>query len=104
MFSDWTVEEKERLFGLKNMPHPEIVQVAKKVTTKLLSSSVPNAFNHCDIGRCTAVKNQGVCGSCWAFSAIAAVESAYMLEGNKLMEMSEQELVDCSSSVGNNGC
>jgi C1A family cysteine protease len=52
----------------------------------------------------TEVKNQLRCGSCWAFSAIGSLESAYALANKSLVEFSEKELVDCSSSYGNNGC
>jgi C1A family cysteine protease len=54
-------------------------------------------------GKVTDVKNQGQCGSCWAFSATAALESGLLIAGqNKLL--SEQQLVDCSRAYGNQGC
>ena len=50
----------------------------------------------------SAIKNQGSCGGCWAFSSAGAVESAWAIKNNVLYNLSEQELIDCSSD--NNGC
>lgn len=56
------------------------------------------------LGAVTAVKNQGQCGSCWAFSIVAACEGASALAGNKLADLSEQQVADCSKDGGNDGC
>jgi C1A family cysteine protease len=47
-------------------------------------------------GKVTPVRQQGSCGSCWAFTAAAAFESSYLIQNNKTIDMSEQHLVNCS--------
>jgi C1A family cysteine protease len=93
--SDWTHEEYKRLLGYKHVERtsePEILD----------TSNLQDEVDWRTKGAVTPVKNQGQCGSCWAFSTTGALEGAWKIAGNDLTSFSEQQLVDCSKQ--NNGC
>jgi len=55
-------------------------------------------------GYVTSVKDEGQCGACWAFAAIGPMEAMVKQQGKPLVSLSAQQLMDCSTSYGNQGC
>ena len=97
-FSTMTKDEVKLRLGKKDPKAANATEEA--LPTDNLSASVDWRTK----GAVNPVQNQGACGSCWAFSSVAAMEGAHFLKSGKLLKLSEQQFVDCDKqSSGCNG-
>eukprot|EP00033_Pygsuia_biforma_P000128 GCRY01000163.1.p1 GENE.GCRY01000163.1~~GCRY01000163.1.p1 ORF type:complete len:520 (+),score=134.30 GCRY01000163.1:56-1561(+) len=112
-FGHLSTEEIADMYRLKKGRFTPATTAAYTFSSDMVDS-VPESINWNQLGAVTPVKDQGVCGSCWAFSSIGTLEGRYFTKYGHLHAFSEQLLVDCawtmdgpnvfSNYYSNNGC
>ena len=79
---------------------PKALFFSRKLSSTAGTLGLPISFNWCDHGGCSSVKNQGQCGSCWAFATVGPLESSILIKDGIERDLSEQYLLSCNDEDG----
>uniref|UniRef100_A0A0D9XGV0 Peptidase C1A papain C-terminal domain-containing protein n=1 Tax=Leersia perrieri TaxID=77586 RepID=A0A0D9XGV0_9ORYZ len=101
-FADMTFEEFAVKYAGAKVDAAALSSVPEADEEELVSFA-PTVWDWRHHGVVTPVKNQNPCGSCWAFSSVGTVESAYAIATKRLLRLSEQQVLDCSDAGDCNG-
>ena len=99
-FSDLTHQEFAKIY--LNLNYDAMAIANFEPTTVKVSNAAPSSYDWRNYGRVSPVKDQGSCGSCWAFSTTGNLEGLYAGSKGVIKTFSEQMLVDCDTS--DSGC
>ncbi|KAF4741192.1 hypothetical protein FOZ63_009795, partial [Perkinsus olseni] len=97
-------EFKDTMFGRFPETQAPFGTVSNTFDFDGLVEDLPKSVNYATKGWVTEVKNQGLCGSCWAFSTTGALEGLHKNVSGELVSLSEEELIDCTWDYHNFGC
>jgi C1A family cysteine protease len=96
-FFDITPEEFAKTHLNLNMSVLNYLEERGNLLEPTYETPAPESFDWREKGVVSSVKNQGSCGSCWAFSAIGNIEGQYAIKTGKIEDFSEQQLLDCDT-------
>ena len=95
-FADFSEEEFSRLKA-KSFPSEDIATNQSNPSAYDIKIELPSYKDWQSEGYVSSVKNQGNCGSCWAFAATATIESMHAIQNYGLLDLSEEQLMECTT-------
>ncbi|CAG9857253.1 unnamed protein product [Phyllotreta striolata] len=109
-FSDLNEQElkNKHLFGVIGEVNDTVEARYSRRLKHVMNGNAPDSIDWRDFNVLTKVRQQSqrftICGSCWAISAVGSIESQYAIKTKELVELSVQELIDCTEKKFARGC